>query len=1002
VNRRARAEQAGTGRFPGGGVRGWREVALPGIGAVRDASPPTVERRARPVSCVGREEELGLLDRLLDRSAAGRLGVALIDGEAGIGKTRLLQEALSHARARGFAVLYGAADEMDQTRPLSTLMHALEPVLPSSDPDGLRLARLIAGDTTLPTQRTTFATDLRHQVVRGVIELLERLATKQPVALGLDDLHWADQSTLLVVRALARATLAGRVVLISCMRPFPSSRELQRVVEELTEIGASRIALGPLDDGAVAELAEAVVGAPPGAGLREQLRRVGGNSLFIVELLSALVRDGLVDIADGAADIDDCVSIPADMRATLLRRLDALAPETAQTLRLAALLGSTFEVTDLSLLVGRSVVQLMPELREALKAAVLEESGGDRLAFRHELVRKAIYEDLAPGLRSALHREAGLALAAAGAPALKVAGQLALGAGVGDAQAVAWLRQAAREAGSRAPSIALQLLRQAVELTPPTDPDRLADVVDLIYALLWTGRGDEALAMGQEGLQAAALDSAAECELRLAMAWALLLAARTDEARLHIDIARGLREPSSRGGPGLDVAEAVACLVVGDLDGAVRLSDLASAGGDAAECSSLSLRGAVARRQGRTEEALALAGRAVELAGRSENADALRWTSWLELTDALIDADRFTEAETRLRAGEQRCTDFGEVWSLPLCRVRAARLRYLAGRWDEALAEIEEGLRLADEVGVQLGRRELLAYRALIACHRNDLPAATAALRASNGDRGRGDLGCDLMLWARALFEEARGHAPAAREVLSAGWPTLMQTAPSSCVLVGPRFVRLLVAEGRRDEAEAVRADVERVAGTMGTVSASAAALRCAGLLADDPQPLLEAVVAIRGLDRAPALAAVSEDAGDALVRAGRMADGRRLLEEAHRLYDGLLAVHDRARVGAALRRTGVRSAARGARRARPVTGPDSLTPAQRAVAGLVAEGLSNADIAQRLFISRRTVETHVAHAFKKLNVRSRAELRRVVRPDADAAGVDGPDRDPGTSGRPD
>src|SRR5581483_9818345 len=124
-------------------------------------------------------------------------------------------------------------------------------------------------------------------------------------------------------------------------------------------------------------------------------------------------------------------------------------------------------------------------------------------------------------------------------------------------------------------------------------------------------------------------------------------------------------------------------LVVGDLEGAVRLSGRASSAGDAAECSRLSLRAAVARRGGRTEEALMLAGRAVERGSRSENADALRWPSWLELTDALIDADRFAEAETRLRAGEQRCTDFGEVWSLPLCRVRVARLRYLAGRWDE-------------------------------------------------------------------------------------------------------------------------------------------------------------------------------------------------------------------------------------------------------------------------------------------------------------------------------
>jgi DNA-binding CsgD family transcriptional regulator len=987
--REARLERSIAAGRLGDGDRAWRDGGFRGLAGSPGSRLPAGERRSGAVSCVGRQEELLLIDNVLDRSAAGGLGIALIEGETGIGKTRLLQEGLSRARARGFTVLYGAADEMDRTRPLGMLMDALEPVLVSSDPDRARLARLIGGDGTLQPQRAAFVTDLRHQVVQGVIELLERLAAQRPVALGLDDLHWADQSTLLVVRALGRGPLSGRIALIGCLRSVPSPRELQSVVEEQMELGASRIRLGPLDEIAVAELAEAVVGAPPAAGLREQLRRAGGNSLFLVELLAAWMREGLVGITDGAADLDGCASIPADLRLTLLRRLDALSVGTAQTLRLAAVLGSSFDVIDLSLLAGRSAVQLMPELREALQAALLEESGRDRLAFRHELVRKAIYEDLAPGIRAALHREAGLALAAAGAPALKVAGQLALGAGVGDTQAVTWLRRAAREASSHAPSIALHLLRQAVELTPPTDPDRLADVVELMYSLMWAGRSDEALVVGEGTLESAALDSAAECELRLAMAWALLLASRPGEARAQVDAARGLPRPGSRGGLGLEVAEAFARLSVGDLEGAVRLAGADEAGADALACPSLSLRAAVARMRGRTEEALILADQAVERGSRGENADALRWPSWLALAAALIDLDRFAEAEAQLRVGEQRITDFGGVWSLPLYRVWLVRLRYLAGRWDEALHEIEAGLRVADEAGVQLGRRDLLAYRALIASHRNDLPTATAALASSDGQPGRPS--GDLVLWARALLEEARGDLAAARETLSCGWPALVRTVPSSCVLIGPRFVRLLVGEGLRQEAHAVCIDVERAAATMATASARAAVQRCSGLLTGDPQPLIEAVAVLRGLERGPALAASAEDAGNALVRAGRVAEGRRLLQEAHRVYDGLRAVHDRARVGAALRRVGARSAARGARPARPVTGPESLTPAQRAVAQLVAEGLTNPAIARRLFVSTRTVETHVAHAFKKMNVRSRVELRRSMRAGLEASGVDGP-----------
>jgi DNA-binding CsgD family transcriptional regulator len=964
--------------------RAWREGGFRGLpGGVR-ATSPAAERRAGPRSCVGRGEELEILDAVLEGSAAGRIGIALVEGESGIGKTRLLQEGLAHAHARGFTVLYGAADEMDRTRPLSALVDALEPVLVSSDPERLRLARLIGG--AAPPEPGAFATDLRHQVVQGVIDLLERLATQRPVALGLDDLHWADQSTLLVVRALGRRPLAGRIALIGCFRPHPRSRELQGVIDELTGLGAASIGLGPLDETAVAELAEAVVGAPPAAGLREELRRAGGNSLFLVEVLAALVRDGHVGIADGAADLDGAASLPADLRPTLLRRLDALSGETAQTLRLAALLGSSFDVTDLCLLAGRSAVQLMPELREALQAAVLEESGRERLAFRHELLRKAIYEDLAPGLRAALHREAGLALAAAGAPALKVAGQLALGAARGDAQAVTWLRRAAREAYSRAPSIALQLLRQAVELTPATDPDRAADVVELMYALMWAGRSDEALQVGEDSLDGPALGSSAETGLRLALTWTLLLAARPGEARAQIEIARTLPEPPSRGRRVLEVAEAFTRLYTGDLQGALASAASALSGAtegtdDAAVCPSLHLLAAVARMQGRTDEAISLAGQAVERSSRSANAEAMRWPSWLGLASALIEADRFNEAGDQLRVGEQRSVDFGGAWSLPLYRARLAQMHYLAGRWDDALTDIDSGLALADEAGVQLGRRELLAYRALIAVHRNDLPAAADALAASDdGHAGEARPGADVLLWARGLLEEARGDVAAARQTLAAGWPLLARAMPCSCPLIGPRFVRLLVAEGLRERAAAVCADVERAAGAMGSASARAAGLRCRGLLEGDPEPLLAAVALLRGVDRSPALGAAAEDAGEALARAGRVAEGRRLLEEAHGTYERLGAVHDRARVGAALRRLGARYGPRGSRPARPRTGLESLTPAQRAVAELVAEGLSNPEVARRLFVSTRTVETHVAHAFKKLDLRSRDELRRVVR----------------------
>ena len=198
--------------------------------------------------------------------------------------------------------------------------------------------------------------------------------------------------------------------------------------------GAEHVLLGPLSADEAAHLAGEVVGLPAGPRLLEQVAGAAGNPLFVIELVRALDDEGAIDVRDGRAEARPA-SLPPTLRLTFLRRLSLLPEDALNMLRVASILGSTFSLAELALLAGRSAAQLVPALAAAVDAGLLSESG-DRLAFRHDLVRDAIYHDLPVAVRKGLHREAGAVLGGAGAPVERVAGHVALGAEQGDAEAV--------------------------------------------------------------------------------------------------------------------------------------------------------------------------------------------------------------------------------------------------------------------------------------------------------------------------------------------------------------------------------------------------------------------------------------------------------------------------------------------------------------------------------------------------------------------------------------
>jgi hypothetical protein len=395
----------------------------------------------------GRVRELETLVRRLELAASGRAQVVFVEGEAGIGKTCLVLETIKQARDRGFAVFHGRAEELERTRPFGALADALDCEHRSPDPARAALGRLLTGEL----EGALEAASSQFRVVDGFVELCELLADDGPVLLALEDLHWVDPTTLLAVRAIIRRLVQAPVLLLGSYRPAPVRQDLDRLVELSAEEGGCVLRLAPLSGDAVVALVAEFAGAAPGPRLCQQLDRAGGNPLFALELAKSLDQQGALRRADGKVD-SEVAELPATLRLTILRRLRGLPETTVELLGLASILGSTLSLTDLARLAKRSAVELLAALREARAAGVLGEVGG-QLAFRHDLVREAIYTDLPLPVRRGLHRDVGHALAAAGAPPVRVATHLALGADIGDAEAVAWLRRAARDAGSTAPGV---------------------------------------------------------------------------------------------------------------------------------------------------------------------------------------------------------------------------------------------------------------------------------------------------------------------------------------------------------------------------------------------------------------------------------------------------------------------------------------------------------------------------------------------------------------------
>ena len=936
----------------------------------------------RPPHWVGRTDELAVLSAAMGTLARGEGTVVWIEGEPGIGKSSLVAEALAVAGRPAWDVGWGGADQLTGRLPLRVMQDCLQAHIGSPNPRRAHAADLLRSWR----QGALSGGDASTDGIEVLLTLADELCAAAPTVLVLDDLQWADEASLTVWHQLAASISQLRLLLIGTCRPTPRRSEVQQVRASVVRRGGQVVTLAPLADPDVTALVTVMVGASPGDGLRRLTAQAAGNPLYVRELVDALLREQAVRISPVAEVVPGAGRLPLSLAAVLDDRLSSVSAETAQLLRTAALLGGRFAAADLAVVLRRPAWDLAPSLQEAVAAAILDGSGAE-LAFRHPLIRQALYEGTPQALRTALHTEAARELAAAGADALSVAQQLSASGRPGGDWARGWLVEAAPVLTRRAPQLAVEVLRGELAETPGGE-GRDALAVSLVRALLTVGVHSEAVGQATRAL-AVMTDPARRCETTWMLAQAQVSAGLGNDIavatiRQALGAADVPRVWEARLLAGLGVLERVPAGVVVSRTFARQGLTIAEQVGDptatAQALFGLWLANSVERDH---VAALDSVERALSVMGDNPGHDDLR-TSFLDArTLTLQNLDQWQQAELALRRSREFAQRSGRADRAT--GVTAAVLRYWFGQWDDALAELGPEAPDTPRLVYAFLRERWSALlfhgvSALIAGRREQRTIAGRHLKEGLAlpiEKLSDRENQDFLLAAHALSLEQAGDLRQAMLRLA----RILPRRSNENTLIHqwlPDLVRLALAAGDRPMAQAA-AEACRLEAAAETrpARAAVASLRCYGLLEANADRLAEAVAHYRSVGPAVELPAALEDLAVTLAEHGQDEDARAALNEAVDLYEGMQARWDIRRAESRLRPHGIKRGARSRRRLRPTTGWEALTPTEVKIAALVARGDSTADVALAMFLSRRTVQTYISRILTKLEAKSRVEIVR-------------------------
>ena len=919
-----------------------------------------------------RDAETAVLDAVVARVAGGEGSFVLLDGPAGIGKTSMLRRARELAEAAGLRTLYAVASELDRSFAYGLVHQLLEADVVASSPE--RRGQLLAGgaahaDVVFDLGQAP-AAEPAHAVLHGLYWLCANLADERPVALLIDDLHWGDRASLRFLEYLARRLEGVPLLIVGTTRPSEPGADQDLLDQLAAGAGAQHLVLAPLAEDGGAALIERVLGvAPAPEFVAACLAATGGNPFLLASTAREAQRRGLQGTAAEVSELDGLTG--ASVVTGLQRRLRALGPDVKRTAEACAVLGGRRTIDDLAAVLDAPAAVVRDALDTLAAAAILHPAS---LEFAHPLIRSAVARGAAPAALAELHARAAARLREAGGRPNELAVHLLEVAPANDPAVVDTLREAARLAtGEGAVEAAVPLLRRALEepAPPAARAELLLELGELEQRTGEPGameRLGAALDEGLPGTLAARAHQAraaflmttdpvgALTELETAME-------RTDSADQRLRIESGL----------LDVTAYLASLTP-------RRTELLDAGRRDSSASPAMLAHLAqdsAYRGGPVAETLDLAHRALA-DGRLMGVIGPTSPTFHLLLLTLRHAERPEFAAELLAEADAIVAKQGSFMGKVYADHARAFWNLMFGSVAAAEAYAKSALQVADQLGAPLPRQsaQIVLAEILVEQDRGEEAATVVDAVPEGPSLDETIIGPDLLSVRAHLRLEAGRREEAESDLRRAvaqldrrGWRAPLKSRARL------RLAALL-AERSPDEAEALAAHAVDGARGAGTPGALGAALRAkarvvaAGGDVDRALAVLREAEAV--LDPSPMRlehAWVLHDLGRLLRTGGARVDARDPLRRA-------LEIAETAEARLLARRVREELAASGSRpRRAALSGVAALTPSERRVADLAAAGRTNREIAEALWVTRKTVEVHLGKAYGKLGIRTRGEL---------------------------
>ena len=948
------------------------------------ASPAAAE----PTALLEREYEIDRLRTAL-RAVGQRAGTTLvIEGAAGMGKSRLLQEARERAVGLGFTVLGARATELEQGFPYGVMLQLFERLLLEADSD--ERERWVAGAASLAVEMLTGASaptpvgadrnwsdgDPGYAWQHGLYWLASNISTDSPLVLAVDDLQWCDAPSARALAFMARRLEGLPLALILASRPLDPA-----IAPDAAALAADPatnfLRPPPLTDAAISDLIEAHLSATPHPRFVGACNAVtGGNPFLLAELLSEVAARGLAPTASAAEDVGTIV--PRGVANAVLLRVARLPQSAAGLARTLSVLGDGAQVGDAGRLAGLAGAELDAAMVGLVSAGAVEPGG--TIAFTHPIARRAIYDDIPPAERERLHHTAWHTLQERRAPIRQIAAHVMQTQPAADPEATTLLRQAADDALSLGDAAgAAALLSRALE-EPPAERDRGAVLLALGQARARAGM-PEAVAplmeIAEHGEDEEAIAAAA-----IELGGMLFFAGRAAEGG---SVLRRAHERLSADGPAREQLE-VALLATSYTSVSARreadpmIATLRDPGGPARGVLQAAMLATLAMDE---VTYLRSASTAIDLAHRALAAglptEPHRESWGLLALAALVACDALDDARQGVDEMLSQARARGSALTVVTVSSLRAIIEMRAGDLMASQADAQAAIELAPEIFGAEFAGLAVAAAILVGLDRDDPPDALRRLIDVVGVRHDTEFMPNAPLrYASGVLRAAAGnHEAAIDELRSCAFEHPAHGGENPAMFPWRSSAALSLSElGRHDEARALAADEVERAQSFGAPRAIGIALRAQALVGPAAQRSEGLAAALDVLAASPARlehARVLVDLGATHRAAGQRTAAR------EPLLDGLTRA---ARCGALAleRRARTELAAVGVRpRGIEGAGPDSLTASERRVAELAAKGGTNREVAQLLFVTEKTVETHLGRTFRKLNITSRRQLADVL-----------------------